>query len=82
MDQNSIILYSIIVAVLIGVPLLISRKTGIKPTEMLLGKIKDILHNHSSLPSLFSSSRAIVLGNKNFRHAQLGSCMNECLYTI
>lgn len=39
MDQNSIILYSIIVAVLIGVPVLISRKTGIKPTEMLLGKM-------------------------------------------
>ena len=39
MDQNSIILYSIIVAVLIGVPVLISRKIGIKPTEMLLGKM-------------------------------------------
>lgn len=38
MDQNSIILYSIIVAVLIGVPVLISRKFGIKPMEMLLGK--------------------------------------------
>ena len=38
MDQNSIILYSIIVLVLIGVPVLISKKFGIKPTELLLGK--------------------------------------------
>lgn len=38
MDQNSIILYSIIVVVLIGVPVFISRKFGIKPMEMLLGK--------------------------------------------
>ena len=38
MDQNSIILYSIIVVVLIGVPVFISKKFGIKPMEMLLGK--------------------------------------------
>ena len=38
MDQNSIILYSIIVVVLIGIPVLISKKFGIKPTELLLGK--------------------------------------------
>jgi hypothetical protein len=39
MDQNSIILYSIIVVVLIGVPVLISRKIGIKPMELLFGKM-------------------------------------------
>jgi hypothetical protein len=39
MDQNSIILYSIIVVVLIGVPVLISKKIGIKPMELLFGKM-------------------------------------------
>ena len=39
MGQNSIILYSIIVVVLIGVPVFISKKFGIKPMEMLLGKV-------------------------------------------
>jgi hypothetical protein len=39
MDQNSIILYSIIVVVLIGVPVLISRKFGMKPMELLFGKM-------------------------------------------
>ena len=39
MDQNSIILYSIIVVVLIGVPVFISRKLGARPMEMLFGKL-------------------------------------------
>lgn len=39
MDQNSIILYSIIVVVLIGVPVLISKKFGMKPMELLFGKM-------------------------------------------
>ncbi len=39
MDQNSIILYSIIVVVLIGIPVFISRKLGAKPMELLFGKL-------------------------------------------
>ena len=39
MEQSTIILYSIIVVVLIGVPVVISRKLGKKPMEMLFGKM-------------------------------------------
>ena len=39
MDQSSIILYAIIIVVLLGVPVVISRKFGIKPMEMLFGKL-------------------------------------------
>lgn len=39
MEQSSIILYSIVVVVLIGIPVVIARKTGIKPMEMLFGRL-------------------------------------------
>lgn len=39
MEQSSIILYSIIIVILLGVPVVISRKFGIKPMEMLFGKM-------------------------------------------
>jgi len=38
MDQSSIILYTIIILVLIGIPVILARKTGKKPMELLLGK--------------------------------------------
>ena len=38
MDQSSIILYAIIILVLIGIPVILARKTGKKPMELLLGK--------------------------------------------
>lgn len=41
MQQSTIILYSIIVVVLIGIPVVISKKFGIKPMEMLFGKLAD-----------------------------------------
>lgn len=41
MQQSTIILYSIIVVVLIGIPVVISRKFGVKPMEMLFGKLAD-----------------------------------------
>ena len=39
MDQSSVILYSIIIVVLLGIPVVISKKTGVKPMEMLFGKM-------------------------------------------
>lgn len=39
MDQSSVILYSIIVLVLLGIPAVISKKLGVKPMEMLFGKL-------------------------------------------
>ena len=39
MDQSSIILYSIIIVVLLGIPVVISKKLGAKPMEMLFGKL-------------------------------------------
>ena len=39
MEQSSIILYSIIIVVLLGVPVVISKKLGVKPMEMLFGKM-------------------------------------------
>ncbi len=39
MEQSSIILYSIIIVVLLGVPVVISKKFGVKPMELLFGKM-------------------------------------------
>ena len=41
MQQSTIILYSIIVVVLIGIPVVISKRFGIRPMDMLLGKLAD-----------------------------------------
>ena len=38
MEQNSIILYALIVLVLVGIPVVLSRKTGKNPMELLFGK--------------------------------------------
>lgn len=38
MDQNSIIVFAIVLVVLIGIPVVLSRKTGKNPMEMLFGK--------------------------------------------
>ena len=38
MEQNSVILYTIIIVVLIGIPVLLSRKSGKNPMELLFGK--------------------------------------------
>lgn len=38
MDQSSIIVFAIVLVVLIGIPVVISRKTGRNPMEMLFGK--------------------------------------------
>ena len=38
MEQNSVILYAIIIVVLIGIPVVLSRKTGKNPMEFLFGK--------------------------------------------
>ena len=41
MDQNSVILYAIIVVVLIGIPVILSRKSGKKPMEILFGRTRN-----------------------------------------
>ena len=38
MDQSSIIVFAIVLVVLIGIPVVLSRKTGRNPMEMLFGK--------------------------------------------
>ena len=38
MEQNSVILYAIIIVVLIGIPVLLARKSGKSPMELLFGK--------------------------------------------
>lgn len=38
MEQNSVILYAIIIVVLIGIPVILSRKSGKNPMELLFGK--------------------------------------------
>ena len=74
MDQNSIILYSIIVAVLIGVPVLISRKFGIKPMEMLLGKAGN--------RGLFKSKKDDAQSEKPRERKQTNSNRNDVLELI
>ena len=38
MEQNSVILYAIIIVILIGIPVILSRKSGKSPMELLFGK--------------------------------------------
>jgi hypothetical protein len=59
MEQNSIILYALIVLVLVGIPVVLSRKTGKNPMELLFGKRR----NHGAFGSQKKGASDGTAGN-------------------
>lgn len=74
MDQSSIILYAIIIVVLLGVPVVISRKLGIKPMEMLFGKLAN--------RGIFKSDKAGAKDGQPKEKKQTNSSRNDLLELI
>ena len=71
MDQQSLILYAIIAAVLIGIPVMLARKTGRKPMELLFGKREN--------RSFFGSKKKDSEGSRPAARKQTNSNKNDFL---
>ena len=74
MDQSSVILYSIIIVVLLGIPVVISKKTGVKPMEMLFGKMAN--------RGIFKSDKAGEKSDRPREKKQANSSRNDLLELI
>lgn len=74
MEQSSVILYSIIIVVLLGIPVVLSKKLGIKPMEMLFGKRGN--------RGIFKSDREGDAGGQPREKKQTNSSRNDLLELI